>query len=434
MAVIPADTTRPDGRPLVVDLRALSLFAGGLLAVALAFTLRDLFVPFAFAAALVLVGAPLIDRLARHRVPRALGAALYLALLGTALLLLVLLVVPALVQQVLDVVERLPRLLLQLDTWVERTFGVRHGLEQGRAALEERFTQLVRDLVGGTSELGTQAASLLRGAASFASAAGLALMVPVLVFFALAELEQLRRLPRELLPSSMYRGLSRYAAAVREAMLYLLRGQLLVALALAALYLLGLTLAGVPFPLTVSVVAGLAYFIPFATTPVLLGLSLLFALLEPDASLWRAAVGAGATAAVGQVVESWFLTPRIVGRHAGLPPLVVVVAILVGGQLAGFTGVLFSLPVATALAAMVRAARSSPAAVLARGDEGQDTRLRREAQRRLEDLEDDEGQDTERHEHSRFRERDGGGAEDHAQRGNDDGGELQARAHEHRPP
>jgi predicted PurR-regulated permease PerM len=403
-------------RALVIDVRALTLVLGGALALWLAFLLRDLFVPFAFAAALVLVGAPLIDRLAHHRVPRAVGAALYLALLGAALLLVVLLVVPTLVQQVLDVVERLPRLLTQLDAWVETTLGVRHGLAQGRAVFEERLSQIISDLVGGTSELGAQAASLLRGAASFASAAGLALMVPVLVFFALAELEQLRRLPRELLPASTYQGLSRYAAAVREAMLYLLRGQLFVALALMVLYLIGLTITDLPFPLTISVVAGLAYFLPVATTPVLLSLSLLFALLEPDASLWRAAIGAGATAAVGQVVESWFLTPRIVGRHAGLPPLFVIVAILVGGQLAGFTGVLFSLPFATALAAVVRAARGSSTS----GREGP----LGEAQARLEELEHHERQEAERCEDGCFDGRNGGGTEDLVQGREDDSGEL----------
>jgi predicted PurR-regulated permease PerM len=112
--------------------------------------------------------------------------------------------------------------------------------------------------------------------------------------------------------------------------------------------------------MAISVIAGLAYFIPYATGTLLFVLSVVFALLEPQASVLNAVIGAGITALVGQAIESWFLTPRIVGKSAGLPPVFVVLAVLIGGELAGFVGILFSLPIATAVAAVVRASGELP--------------------------------------------------------------------------
>lgn len=362
----PRDSPRPyigyGPRPLFLDVRAVWLTLALVAALALAWAIRDLFVPFAFSAAFVLVGAPIVDAMKRHGMPRPVGAAIYLLVLGAALLALILLIVPELVRQVGDAIGRVPTLLEDLEEWIERTFGVDDSLLRLRSAAEARIKDIGETLASGGmgGALGAGARGLLRGAASFAVAAGLFLMVPVLVFFTLSELDLLRRHVPRFLPHAWREPAHRYGGALHDAIWYMLRGQLLVAFVLIVIYMIGLSIAGVPFAMAISVIAGLGYFVPYATGTLLFVLSVVFALLEPEPRVLNAVVGAGLTALVGQAVETWFLTPRIVGKSAGLPPLFVVIALLIGGELAGFVGILFSLPVATAIAAVVRASGEVP--------------------------------------------------------------------------
>ncbi len=349
-------------RPIFVDVRAVWLtFAIGV-AVLLAWAMRDLFVPFAFSAAFVLIGAPVVDAMKSHGMPRPVGAAIFLLVLGAVLTALTLLILPKLIDQIGDVVQRVPVLLEELEKWISRNFGVDDSLLRIREAVQERIDDIGGTLatggVGGA--LGAGARGILRGAASFAVAAGLFLMVPVLVFFALSELDLLRRNVPRFIPMTWREPAARYGGAIRYAIFYMLRGQLMVAFCLMVIYMIGLSLAGVPFAMAISVIAGLGYFIPYATGTLLFVLSVLFTLLDPSASLLTSVIGAGVTALVGQAVETWFLTPRVVGKSAGLPPLLVVLAVLIGGELFGFVGILFSLPIATALAAVVRASGEIP--------------------------------------------------------------------------
>lgn len=350
-------------RPIYLDVRAVWLLFAIAVAIVFAWALRGLVVPFAFSAAFVLVGAPVVDRMKHAGMPRPIGAAIYLLVLIAVLTALTFLIVPKFISQVGDVVQRVPSLLEELEKWIEARFGVDDSVLRLREAVQERFSTLGDTLAAGGGvggAIGASARGILRGAATFAAAAGLFLMVPILVFFGLSELDLLRRNVPSFIPHDLREPAARYGGAIHDAIWYMLRGQLLVAFVLMIIYVIGLSIAGVPFAIAISVIAGLGYFIPFATGALLIVLSVVFAFLEPDASLLTSIIGAAITAAVGQAIETWFLTPRIVGRHAGLPPLFVVLAVLIGGQLFGFVGVLFSLPVATAIAAIIRASGEVP--------------------------------------------------------------------------
>lgn len=342
-------------RPLYVDVRAVVFLLGFAVACLMLWGLRSLLVPVLFAAAFTLVGAPLVDRLKQGGIPRAIGALIYLVVLGAVLTALLFLIVPRLVDQIGDLVERLPLLVDRLEAWIAATTGYEDAVERVSAEVRERVREM-SGLAGGAA-VGGRLFGMLT---AFLSRAGLWLMVPVLVFFTLSELPLLRRYAPTFLPGPWREPAIRYGGAIRDALAYMLRGQLTVAMMLTVIYVIGLNIAGVPFAIAISVIAGLGYFIPFATGTLLLVLSVVFTLLEPGTPIVRAVLGAAITAVVAQGIETWFLTPRIVGRTAGLPPLIVVVAVLVGGVLFGFAGVLFSLPVATAIGAVVRARRLTP--------------------------------------------------------------------------
>jgi predicted PurR-regulated permease PerM len=343
-------------RPIYVDTHALFVALAFALAAWLLWSLRSLWVPALFAAAFTLVGAPVVERLKQGGIPRAVGALIYIVAVGAILTALLLLIVPRFVEQVGGLIERVPRLVARLELWIAEVTGYEDAVERLGAELRGRLLAL-----GGLAAPGAAVGGrLFAWLVAFFSRAGLWLMVPVLVFFTLSDLPLLRRNLPSFLPRLWREPALRYSRAIRDALAYMLHGQLLVALFLILIYLVGLNLSGVPFAFAISVIAGLGYFIPFATGTLLLLLSVVFTLLEPEAPLLRAILGAAITAVVAQGIETWILTPRIVGKTAGLPPLLVVVAVLVGGVLFGFAGVLFSLPVATALGAVVRTYREGP--------------------------------------------------------------------------
>jgi len=136
-----------------------------------------------------------------------------------------------------------------------------------------------------------------------------------------------------------------------------LRGQLLVMVILAAFYSIGLALFNFDLALPVGVFTGLAVFIPYVGFGLGLVLALVAALMQ-FASLYGL-VAVAVVYGVGQVLESFFLTPRLVGERIGMNPLMVIFALLAFGQLFGFVGVLIALPLSALLAVAARRLRQA---------------------------------------------------------------------------
>jgi predicted PurR-regulated permease PerM len=135
-----------------------------------------------------------------------------------------------------------------------------------------------------------------------------------------------------------------------------LRGQLLVMVVLAVFYTVGLALVGLQLALPIGVFTGLAVFIPYLGFGLGLVLALLAAVLQFQTVLGVALVGA--VYAVGQVVESMYVTPRLLGERIGLHPIAVIFALMAFGHLLGFVGVLIALPASAVLLVGIRRAKA----------------------------------------------------------------------------
>ena len=136
-----------------------------------------------------------------------------------------------------------------------------------------------------------------------------------------------------------------------------LRGQLLVMLTLAVYYSVGLSLFGLDLAMPIGIFTGLAVFVPYLGFGLGLLLATLAGLLQ-FASI-KAVVMVAVVYGVGQFVEGFFLTPRLVGERIGLHPLAVIFALLAFGQLFGFVGVLVALPASAVLLVGIRRVRAS---------------------------------------------------------------------------
>ena len=185
-------------------------------------------------------------------------------------------------------------------------------------------------------------------------------LIPVALFYLLMDWERFIRHLRELIPPRLRKGSDSFLHESDQVLGEYLRGQLVVMGVLAVYYSVGLALFGLDLALPIGTFTGLAVFVPYLG----FGLGLVLALL---AGLLEFSTAGGATQAVlmvavvygfGQLLESFFLTPRLVGERIGLHPLAVIFALLAFGQLFGFVGILVALPVSAVLLVAVRRVRS----------------------------------------------------------------------------
>ncbi|MDR3451234.1 MAG: AI-2E family transporter [Rhodoferax sp.] len=315
--------------------------------------------PFVVAAVLAYALTPLVnrlDRLGRGHVPRALAVLLVELVFIVALLGLALLVVPILAKELPLMRDQVPVLLDRLSGWIEpllAQFGVKVSLDV--ASIKGLMLQYLNGNVGET--LGSLLSSLKLGGSVALAVVGNAVLIPVALFYLLMDWERFVARIVELVPPHLRGAFDSFTAESDTVLGEYLRGQLLVMLTLAIYYSVGLFLFGLDLALPIGIFTGLAVFVPYLG----FGLGLLLATLAgmlQFASI-KALVMVAVVYGVGQFVEGFFLTPRLVGERIGLHPLAVIFALLAFGQLFGFVGVLVALPASAVLLVGIRRVRGS---------------------------------------------------------------------------
>ena len=338
--------------------RLAAWLAVGLACALVVWLLAPVLAPFLTAAVLAYTLHPVvlwIERKSGHgRLPRALAVLLAEVLAMTALLGVVLLLVPVLLREWPLLVQQLPQLLDRLEAALGALlapFGVSLSLD-----FRELKQQWVAYLSANREDwLVPLLSSLKVGGSAALALAGYAVLVPVALFYMLHDWTRMVKGVVELVPLRLRERFDSFMAECDGVLGEYLRGQLLVMLALAIYYPLALWLFGLDLALPIGVFTGLAVFVPYLG----FGLGLLLALLagllqfEPGHALTMVAVVFG----LGQLIESFVLTPRLVGERIGLHPLAVILALMAFGQLLGFAGVLIALPASAVLLVALRRLR-----------------------------------------------------------------------------
>jgi len=177
-------------------------------------------------------------------------------------------------------------------------------------------------------------------------------LIPVITFYLMRDWDHLVSYIHDLLPRSIEGKVSLMAKESDEVLGAFLRGQMLVMLALGVIYSIGLRLVGVEFSLLIGLFAGLLSFIPYMgliVGVIIASVAVLFQTHDMTNLLWVFLVFG-----VAQMIEGMLLTPILVGDRIGLHPVAVIFAVLAGGQLFGFFGILLALPVFAVLAVLLR--------------------------------------------------------------------------------
>lgn len=328
-----------------------ALIMGSVLLLALAYALSPILTPFLFAFIVAYMGNPLVTFGERYGVPRALGTLLVLVLLIAIIVALLLILVPMVRKESAILVAQIPAAAQYVNQhvlpWVAARFDVQFQLDPSG----------LHDLIASNMEtaqgiVGKLFASLRTGGAALIGWAINILLVPIVLFYLLRDWGTLFRRLDDLLPRRWRATVATAVMEIDGVLSQFLRGQLLVMLALAAYYSAGLWFAGLDVALPVGILTGLLVFIPYVGYGLGLTLAILAALLQFAG--WNVVIGVLIVYGLGQMLEGFFLTPRLVGGRIGLHPLAVIFALLAFGQLFGFFGVLLALPVSAALVVALR--------------------------------------------------------------------------------
>jgi predicted PurR-regulated permease PerM len=314
--------------------------------VALLYALRGVLTPVLVAFALAYLLDPLVDRLQAWGVPRVAGILLLLVVALSALVLGLLWVAPAIVRDVAALVSELPqavsRLLENIQPWLAaRGIELPRSGNEALSALEQNVQDLVPDAVGlAKSALGL----VLGGTASAVGAVIGAVIVPVLAFHLLRDFDDIVAAIVELIPARHRERAVMLGRDVNQVLGQFVRGQLTVMAILAVLYGGGYSLVGVRLAIPIGLIAGLFSFIPYVGSGLSLALALLMTVLHFH-GLPQVVLVFVVYASV-QVLEGFVITPRIVGEKLGLSSVWVLLALMAGGELFGFLGVMLALPAA----------------------------------------------------------------------------------------
>ncbi|MDH5834363.1 AI-2E family transporter [Luteimonas kalidii] len=309
--------------------------------------LGPILTPFVLAALLGWLGDPLVDRLERSGRSRPVAVTLVFVLMVMLVVLVVLILVPMIERQVVTLVDALPEyrdwFMETALPWVE----ARTGIEITSWLDPQRLFELAR-------AHWAQAGGVATTVFGYLSTSGFAfitwmvniVLVPILTFYFLRDWDLLVDRVAAMIPRDHIGTVSRLAKESDEVLGAFLRGQFIVMLALGAIYAAGLTMVGLNLGLLIGIVAGLISFVPYLGAATGIVLAVLAALVQAQGFDLQLLVLVGVVFTVGQLIESYILTPRIVGDRIGLHPVAVIFAIMAGGQLFGFVGMLIALPVA----------------------------------------------------------------------------------------
>ena len=331
--------TRPEQRQTL-----LWLAVGVLLAAALVL-LGPVLTPFVAAAIIGYMLNPAVDGLTERGLPRALAVLIAITAVGMLMAAIVLIVLPVLAEQLPVLRQRLPVLLDRIDgsigAWLRQMeLGGRFDL----AGIQE----IITDKLAASDGFGTAVLTSLRaGSSAVLGWAATLFLIPIVLFYLLLDWHALFARIGETVPRRWIARATDMAQEVDTLLAQYLRGQLLVMLLLASYYSVGLAIAGFDVALPVGLLTGILVFIPYIGFGLGLVLAILAAILQFDTAYGLIAVAI--VYGFGQFIESFYLTPRLVGERIGLHPLAVIFALLAFGQLFGFVGVLLALPASAVL-------------------------------------------------------------------------------------
>jgi len=317
----------------------------------LLYVLRGVLTPFIAGMAVAYFVDPIADKLeewgmSRTAATASLTFAFFVIALGGLSVLL-----PALTSQVTGFASRVPLYFAQLQTWAEPLLAqILSGMsENDFKELTGSAASVAKHALGAFSNIVQR---LISGGSVLVNLVTLIVLTPLVTFYMLRDWDVLVARIDSWLPRKHVSVIREQCKLIDETLAGFVRGQASVCFILGTFYAIGLSILGLEFGLLVGLGAGLISFIPYFGSIVGFGVSMAIAVTQ-FSDMTQIGLVAGVFV-VGQVLEGNFLTPKLVGEKVGLHPVWVIFALMAGGALAGFTGVMLAVPIAAVIGVLVR--------------------------------------------------------------------------------
>jgi predicted PurR-regulated permease PerM len=319
----------------------------------LIWVLTPVLTPFAAALLLAWLGNPVVGRLQKRGMSRNGAVMLVFCLMLLALIALVVVLVPLIQRQVLTLSDSMPRYLDWLVSTGVPWIKAKTGFDLSVWLDPSHVVETLKRNWQGASGFATQVLTYLTQS-SFTVLGWFAnlVLIPFLTFFFLRDWNQLVQRAADLIPRAKVHTVSLLAGDSDAVLGSFLRGQFMVMIAMGLFYAIGLWMVGLEVGILIGLLAGLFTFVPYIGPMTVLIGGVIAALVQFGD--WEHLVGVLAVWGIGQILESYVLTPKLVGDRVGLSPVTVVFAVMTGGSLFGFLGMLLALPVASVANVLIR--------------------------------------------------------------------------------
>lgn len=334
--------------PQLSRYQILWILASLLIAGWLLWLLGPVLTPFFISVLIAYMVNPIVGWLEDRRMRRDLAVAVVFALAFLLMVVVLLIVVPVLIREIADFFGRLPGYVDAFQQnalpWIEAQLGISLDLqsfdvERARSLIQEYFSNIA-GAAGNILSIMTQSGG------RFLVWITSMVLVPLVTFYLLRDWRLLMDTLRDILPRNVEPTVVKLTEDCDEALGGFLRGQLMVMLSLGLVYATGLWIVGLNNAIAIGMIAGLVSFVPYLGAIIGILLAGITAVIQDFSLVFLVSVGV--VFVVGQLIESFVLTPKLVGDRIGLHPVLVIFAVMAGGQLFGFAGVLLALPAAAA--------------------------------------------------------------------------------------
>lgn len=329
------------------------LFGAALLLGGFFFAISSILLPFVLAFVLAYFLNPLVNKLEKKNWNRTTSTAVVVTGFCLFIVSVLLILIPILQTQILAFMVKVPSIVTML--WAKIKIIISYTQQKISAEQMYQLSDAVSQSVFGVlNSIGTGLMNVLSGGVVVFNVLSLLLITPIVLFYVLKDWESVSKKIKGLVPHKHEKGALGIWSDINKTLSGFIRGQISVCLCLAVYYAIGLSVVGLELGALVGMIAGILSFIPYFgfLTGVLLSVLLAFS-QGAGLSLW---IGLLVIFSIGQVLESYILTPKLVGDNVGLHPVWIIFALLAGGVLLGFLGILIAVPLAAVIGVLVRRA------------------------------------------------------------------------------
>ncbi len=337
------------------------------------YLLSPILTPFAISALLAYLFDPFADKLESWKLNRTLSVVIVFLVMIVISFVILLFLIPTLEHQISNLIANLPNYFQWLSDhvtpWLREKFDIQtdvFNITEMSTLIKAHWNDaggIAKSVVASLSKSGMVVINWMMNI----------ILIPVVTFYLLRDWDILTARVGELIPRPIYPTINKLVTESNRVLSAFLRGQFSVMLALGIIYSIGLMIIGLDLSLLIGMGAGIVSFIPYlgAITGMVIGVITAFVQFGDISYVIYVLIVFG----IGQLLEGMVLTPLLVGDKIGLHPVAVIFAVLAGGQLFGFVGILLGLPIAAVIMVLLRFAHLNYKQSKIYGDEEEDIRL-----------------------------------------------------------